>query len=130
MTSAMINGTHILFYSTDADADRAFLRDVLGFHGVDAGGGWLIFKMPAAEAAMHPAEAKLAYPHGDGKMLGAAVFFMCDDVRALVRTLDEKNVKCEPIEKERWGLRTAITLPSGGQIGLYQPTHPTALDLK
>lgn len=125
----MINGTHILFYSTDADADRAFLRDVLGFRGVDAGGGWLIFKMPAAEAAMHPADAELAYPHCDGKMLGAAVFFMCDDVRATVRILAEKKVNCAPIEKERWGLRTAITLPSGGEIGLYQPMHVTALDL-
>ena len=126
----MMNGTHILFYSTDADADRAFLRDVLGFRSVDAGGGWLIFKMPAAEAAVHPADAHTAHPHGEGKMLGAAVYFMCDDVRRIVRTLEERKVECAPIEKERWGLRTAIPLPSGGQIGLYQPTHPTALDLK
>lgn len=126
----MINGTHILFYSTNADADRAFLRDVLGFRSVDAGGGWLIFKLPVAEAAVHPADAQAAHPQAGEKRLDAAIYFMCDDVRATVHTLEEKKAKCGPIEKERWGLRTAITLPSGGQIGLYQPTHPTALDLK
>lgn len=126
----MINGTHILFYSASADADRAFLRDVFGFRSVDAGGGWLIFKMPVAEAAVHPVDPHTAHPRAGGKMLDAAIYFMCDDVRAMVRTLEEEKAKCGPIEKERWGLRTAITLPSGGQIGLYQPTHPTALDLK
>lgn len=126
----MINGTHILFYSIDADADRGFLRDVLGFHSVDAGGGWLIFKLPVAEGAVHPANPHTAHSQDDEKMLDAAVYFMCDDVRAMVRTLEEKKAKCAPIQTECWGLRTAITLPSGGQIGLYQPTHPTALDLK
>lgn len=126
----MINGTHILFYSTDADADRVFLRDVLGFRSVDAGHGWLIFKLPVAEAAVHPADVQAARPQAGERLLDAAIYFMCDDVRAMVRTLEEKKAKCAPIQTERWGLRTAITLPSGGQIGLYQPTHPTALDLK
>lgn len=128
-----LNGTHILFYSSDADADRAFLRDALGFKSADAGHGWLIFAMPPSEAAVHPAAhsvgktAKLAI---DGAMLKAEVYWMCDDVRAAVRTLAEKKVKCPPVEKEPWGLRTSIPLPSGGHIGLYQPTHPTALHLK
>ena len=126
----MINGTHILFYSTAPDADRAFLRDVLGFRSVDVGHGWLIFAMPPAEAAVHPADESSARPQIDGNMLGAVVYFMCDDVRAMVHTLEAKEVKCAPLAQERWGLRTAISLPSGGQIGLYQPAHPTALDLK
>jgi catechol 2,3-dioxygenase-like lactoylglutathione lyase family enzyme len=126
----MFSGTHILFYSSDADADRAFLRDVLGFKHVDAGHGWLIFALPPAEVAVHPGEESSARPKIDGNMLGAVVYLMCDDVRALVRTLEVKKVKCAPLAQERWGMRTAITLPSGGQIGLYQPAHPIALDLK
>lgn len=124
-------GTHILFFSANADADRAFLRDVLGFKSVDAGHGWLIFAMPAAEAAVHPTapsvSTKSAEQNSLGAMLDAEVYLMCDDVRAAVRVLEQKNVKCPPVEKERWGLRTSIPLPSGGHIGLYQPTHPTAL---
>ncbi|MGB6482656.1 MAG: hypothetical protein WBE86_04130 [Candidatus Acidiferrales bacterium] len=126
----MINGTHIVFYSTNAEVDRSFLRDVMEFRGIDIGGGWLIFAMPPAEAAVHPANEDAAIQHPDGNMLGAAIYFMCDDVRAMVRSLEEKKVKCTPLAQERWGLRTAITLPSGGQLGLYQPSHPTALDLK
>jgi catechol 2,3-dioxygenase-like lactoylglutathione lyase family enzyme len=124
-----INGTHILFYSTNAEADRAFLRDVLGLKHVDAGHGWLIFAMPPAEAALHPADEDNA-PRADGRMFGADIYFMCDDIKATVSALEAKKVKCAPLAKERWGVRTAITLPSGGQIGLYQPTHPTALHLK
>lgn len=126
-----VNGTHILFHSADAGADRAFLRDVFGLNSVDAGHGWLIFAMPPAEAAVHPVShsgaAKRPQPDIDGTMLTATVYLMCDDVRAAVRTLAEKNVKCPPVEKEQWGLRTSIPLPSGNHIGLYQPTHPTAL---
>lgn len=129
-----LNGTHLVFFSTDADADRAFLRDVLEFKSVDAGQGWLIFAMPAAEAAVHPtapsAATKGADGNSQGAMLDAEVYLMCDDIRATVRALEEKKVKCPPVEKERWGLRTSIQLPSGGHIGLYQPTHPTALHLK
>lgn len=125
----MINGTHILFYSTDADADRAFLRDVLGLRGIDVGGGWLIFKAPPAEMAVHPGDEKAAQPHINGKMLGATVHFMCDDVRAMVRELEKKGVKCTPLHEESWGIATAITLPSGGAVGLYQPKHPVAYNL-
>ncbi|MFZ0336149.1 MAG: VOC family protein [Candidatus Acidiferrales bacterium] len=126
----MITGTHILFYSTDPEADRAFLRDVLGFRNVDAGQGWLIFAMPPAEAAVHPGDESSARTHAGSQMLGAVVYFMCDDVKATVRSLEAKKVKCAPLAQERWGIRTAITLPSGGQIGLYQPSHAIALDLK
>jgi catechol 2,3-dioxygenase-like lactoylglutathione lyase family enzyme len=130
----VFSGTHVVFFSADADADRAFLRDVLGFESVDAGHGWLIFAMPPTETAVHPAPpsaaAKSAQPNAQGAMLDAEVYFMCDDIRATVRALEEKKVKCPPVEKERWGLRTSIPLPSGGHIGLYQPTHPTALHLK
>jgi hypothetical protein len=122
----MITGTHILFFSTDADADRAFLRDVLELKHVDAGHGWLIFAMPLAEAAVHPADKSHAQPHIDGDMLGASIYLMCDDVNVVVRSLEAKNVKCAPLQKENWGLRTAVSLPSGGKIGLYQPMHPTA----
>lgn len=126
----MITGTHILFYSTDAEADRAFLRDVLGLKHVDAGHGWLIFAMPPAEAAVHPADKRHAHPHLDGDMLGASIYLMCDDVNVVVRSLADKKVKCSPLQKENWGLRTTVSLPSGGKIGLYQPTHPTALGTK
>ena len=116
----MINGSHLLLYSADADADRAFLRDVLKFANVDVGGGWLIFALPPAELAVHPGESKLR----------AELYLMCDDVRAEVKALEAKGVTCAEIEKESWGLRTAVTLPSGGQIGLYHPPHATALGLR
>jgi hypothetical protein len=114
-----ITGAHFLLYSNDAEADRAFFHDVLEFRSVDAGHGWLIFKLPPAEAAVHPADGQT----------GAELYLMCDDLRALVQSLAEKHVTCTAIEEARWGLRTNIRLPSGGQLGLYQPRHPTALDL-
>lgn len=125
-----INGTHILFYSTNAEADRAFLRDVLGLRGIDVGGGWLIFMTPPAEAAVHPADESTRLTHADAQMLGAVIYFMCDDVHQMVRELQSQAVTCAPLHEEPWGIATAITLPSGGAVGLYQPKHPTAYDLK
>jgi hypothetical protein len=116
----MITGAHVLLYSKDPEADRAFFRDVLEFRSVDAGGGWLIFALPPAEAALHPA---------DGDSLHAAFYLMCDDLQAMIKSFEAKNVKCTAIAKERWGIRTTIKLPSGFELGLYQPTHPTALHL-
>jgi catechol 2,3-dioxygenase-like lactoylglutathione lyase family enzyme len=116
----MIIGAHVLLYSKDPEADRAFFRDVLEFRSVDAGGGWLIFALPPAEAALHPA---------DGDSLQAAFYLMCDDLQAMINSFEAKNVKCTAIAKERWGIRTTIRLPSGGELGLYQPAHPTALHL-
>jgi catechol 2,3-dioxygenase-like lactoylglutathione lyase family enzyme len=123
-------GAHVLLYSTDADADRAFVRDVLGFKYVDVGRGWLIFGMSPAELAVHPAENDESRVHAGHKMLGAHLYLMCDDLKAFMKSLDAKQVSCTDVEEERWGFRTTIKLPSGGELGLYQPTHPTALDLK
>jgi catechol 2,3-dioxygenase-like lactoylglutathione lyase family enzyme len=110
----MINGAHVVLYSEDAEADRAFFRDVLGFPSVDAGRGWLIFALPTAEAAIHPAD----------KNDRPEFFLMCDDLKAEIATLQAKGVQCsEPIQA-RWGTITNIKLPGGGQIGLYQPKHP------
>jgi hypothetical protein len=124
----MITGTHILFYSEASDADRAFLRDVLGFKSVDAGGGWLIFALPPAEAAVHPTESKQD-GHSGPSLFRADVYLMCDDLKAEIKKLQLKNVKLSPVDTQRWGMRTTLRLPSGGELGLYQPTHPTAIGL-
>jgi len=126
----MITGAHVLFYSENPEADRAFFGDVLGFRAVDAGGGWLIFGLPPAEAAFHPVEAgdKRQLLHGGHKMLGAVLYLMCDDVRSEVKALQAKNVTRSPLEEEDWGIATSFKLPSGGEIGLYQPTHASPLD--
>jgi catechol 2,3-dioxygenase-like lactoylglutathione lyase family enzyme len=113
----VINGAHVLIYSKDSDADRDFFRDVLGFRSVDAGHGWLIFALPPAEAAFHPAEEHNRHE----------LYFMCDDVRATIEALEKQGVTCSPITEERWGIRTSLKLPSGGEIGLYQPLHPSAI---
>jgi catechol 2,3-dioxygenase-like lactoylglutathione lyase family enzyme len=116
----MIFGAHVIVYSKDAEADRAFFRDILGFPSVDAGHGWLIFALPPAEAAVHP---------GEGNE-GHDLYFMCDDLRAEILALKQKGVVCSDVQEARWGSITKMRLPGGGQVGLYQPKHPTALDLK
>ncbi len=108
----MIYGSHFVVFSTDAEADRAFLADVLGFEHVDAGGGWLIFGLPPAEAAIHPAEAS-----------GAEMYLMCDDLAAEMQTLADRGVQCSEVEEARWGSVSKIRLPGGGEVGLYQPRH-------
>jgi predicted enzyme related to lactoylglutathione lyase len=125
----MINGAHLLLYSNDSDADRAFFRDVLELKSVDAGRGWLIFALPPAELAVHPTGDDDAAPRGVHQMLGAHLYFMCDDLEATMRKLAARRVTGTPVSTERWGIRTTIRLPSGGEVGLYQPTHPTALNL-
>ena len=123
----MIIGAHSIIYSTDADADRAFLRDVIGLPNVDVGEGWLIFGLPPAEIAVHPTEGEpIRQP--EGALLGASIYLMCDDVEATVKMLESKGVPCTPRHVERWGIRTTLRLPSGGELGLYQPTHPTAIN--
>lgn len=114
----MITGAHLIVYSEDADADRAFFRDVLGFPSVDAGRGWLIFAMPGAEAAFHPAERNGRHE----------LYLMCDDLKAEMSVLAKKGVHCSEVQELRWGSLTNVPLPSGGQIGLYQPKHPIALE--
>jgi hypothetical protein len=119
MERQMIFGAHVMMYSKDSTADRAFLRDILGFASVDAGHGWLIFALPPAEAAVHPAE-------DDSRQ---ELYFMCDDLRAEILRLGEKGISCSEVQEARWGSITKIRLPGGGEVGLYQPTHPTALHL-
>ena len=123
----MIYGAHFLLYSKDADADRRFLRDVLGFQGVDAGGGWLILALPPAEIAVHPAETNFAQRHADHELLGAVLYLMCDDLSLTVAELTAKGVTFSEIAEEDWGVRTTLRLPSGGELGLYQPSHPVAI---
>ena len=113
----MISGAHVVVYSKDAEADRAFLRDVLRFPAVDAGHGWLIFALPPAEVAFHPA--------GDNGR--HELFLTCDDLRATLAELAAAGVACGPVAEERWGLSSSINLPGGGEVGLYQPLHPTAI---
>ncbi|HEV8629993.1 MAG TPA: VOC family protein [Thermoanaerobaculia bacterium] len=124
-----IHGAHVLLFSRDAEADRTFCRDVLGFPAVDAGGGWLIFALPPAEVAVHPSESG-EDPAGAGEaMLGAVLYLMCDDLRATMAELGAKGVRFTAAQEAPWGIVTTFALPSGGQLGLYQPTHPTALGL-
>ena len=115
----MITGAHVIVYSRDADADRAFFRDVLEYPHVDAGGGWLIFKLPPAEVAVHPAEGAPSQE----------LYLMCDDVNATVEQLAAKGVSCDPVSDQGWGLLTGIRLPGGGELGLYEPRHPKATEL-
>jgi catechol 2,3-dioxygenase-like lactoylglutathione lyase family enzyme len=115
----MISGTHVIVYSKDASADRAFFRDVLGFASVDAGHGWLIFALPPAEVAFHPSEESGRHEF----------YLMCDNLNAEMTALREKGVKCSDVQEVRWGSITMIRLPGGGEVGLYQPKHPTAVGL-
>jgi catechol 2,3-dioxygenase-like lactoylglutathione lyase family enzyme len=116
----MITGAHVILYSKDAEADRAFFRDALGFRSVDAGHGWLIFALPPGEAAVHPSDTSGAQE----------LYFMCDDLKAEMAALAEKGVNCSKVQEARWGSITKMRLPGGGEVGLYQPKHPTALGLK
>jgi len=122
----MMLGAHVLLYSGDPEADRRFFREVLGFAGVDAGGGWLIFRLPPAELAVHPREAGEPPARGE---LAASLYLMCEDLGAVMGRLAERQVHCGEVADAPWGSRTTIRLPSGGTLGLYQPRHPTALGL-
>jgi catechol 2,3-dioxygenase-like lactoylglutathione lyase family enzyme len=124
----MITGAHVLLYSEDPEADRTFLRDVLGFRFVDVGEGWLIFALPPAEMAVHPSDGAGGQLHGERQLLGAVLYLMCDDLRSYLETLEAKGVRYTEVSEAPWGIKTTLVLPSGGEIGLYQPTHPTALD--
>ncbi len=129
VTGTQITGAHILLYSDQPEADRAFFRDVLGFRAVDAGEGWLIFALPPAEAGIHPSDGNNRQLPEGRHLLGAVLYLMCDDLPSLIKSLKAKKVACSAVEKAPWGITTTIRLPSGGEIGLYQPTHPTAIGL-
>jgi len=118
----MITGAHSVIYSTDAEADRAFLRDVLKLTSVDVGHGWLIFGLPPAEVAVHPSEENDVHEF----------YLMCDDVNAFVAEMASHQVTCDPVQDQRYGLFTQLTLPGGGKVGVYQPRHarPKAMPAK
>jgi hypothetical protein len=122
-----ITGAHWLMYSNDTEADRVFFRDVVGFPAVDAGEGWLIFVLPPSEMGVHPGDGKFMLGHADHNLTRAVLYLMCDDVRAVVKSLEARNVPHAPIAEAEWGQYTIVQLPSGGEIGLYQPTHPRAV---
>lgn len=124
----MITGAHVLLFSENPELDRAFFHNVLGFPSVDAGGGWLIFALPPAELALHPAAGVSERMHAGRPLLDAAFYLMCDDLPAYLKTLEARGVFCTAVSEEPWGTRTSIRLPSGGEIGLYQPTHASPLD--
>jgi catechol 2,3-dioxygenase-like lactoylglutathione lyase family enzyme len=113
----MINGAHVVIYTKDAEADRAFFRDVLKFPCVDAGHGWLIFAMPTSEAAFHDSDKN--GPH--------ELYLMCDDITATLKELKSKNVTVSDVNDQRWGRLATFTLPGGGKIGIYEPKHPSPL---
>jgi catechol 2,3-dioxygenase-like lactoylglutathione lyase family enzyme len=110
----MLTGAHVVIYSRDAEADRKFFADILGFGSVDAGRGWLIFELPAAEVAIHPHDKNNQHE----------MFFVCDNLKAQMAALEKKGVRFGEVGEERWGTRTTILLPGGGRVGLYEPKHP------
>ncbi|MFF1480610.1 VOC family protein [Streptomyces sp. NPDC058301] len=116
----MFSGAHAIFYSTDADADRAFIRDVLGFPGVDAGQGWLIFRLPPAELAVHPTTGEPKHE----------LYLMCDDITGQVEEFTARGVEVtRPVSDQPWGRIAAVRLPSGAELAFYEPRHPVAHSL-
>ena len=109
----MISGAHVIIYSTDADADRAFLRDILQLGSVDVGGGWLIFGLPPSEVAVHPSDENGRHE----------LYLMCDDVEAFIGKLAGHGISCSAVEDQGWGLLTSVALPGGSKLGVYQPHH-------
>ncbi len=109
----MIIGTHVIIFSTDADADRAFLRDVLGLSNVDVGEGWLIFGLPPAEAAVHPGERNDVHE----------LYLMCDSVEAFAAEMRGRGFECEETQEQAWGVVSRVKLPGGGSLGVYEPKH-------
>jgi catechol 2,3-dioxygenase-like lactoylglutathione lyase family enzyme len=109
----MFNGAHVIIYSKDAEADRTFFKDVLGFSSVDAGHGWLIFALPPAELACHPADE-----NGQHEL-----YLMCEDLKTATSALKAKGIHFSETQELSWGRLTRIKLPGGGELGLYQPKH-------
>ena len=109
----MIIGAHSIIYSKNAEADRAFLRDVLSMPNVDVGGGWLIFGLPPAEVAVHPGNKNDVHEF----------YLMCDDVDSFIAELSRKNVSAGPVHDMDWGRLTEVKLPGGGKLGVYEPKH-------
>lgn len=114
-----ISGAHVIVYSSDPKADRAFFRDILAFTHVDAGGGWLIFKLPPAEVAVHPAD----------ELSSQELYLMCDDLDATMAELSAHGVRCAAVTEARWGRLSRFRLPGGSDVGIYEPQHPRATGL-
>lgn len=109
----MIIGAHSIIYSTNPDADRAFLRDVLKLPNVDVGDGWLIFGLPPAEVAVHPSDQNDVHEF----------YLICDDAEEFTAAMTKRRISCTPVQDRGWGLLTQVTLPGGGKLGVYQPRH-------
>jgi hypothetical protein len=109
----VIIGAHSIIYSKNPDADRAFLRDVLKLPCVDVGGGWLVFGLPPSEVAFHPSNQNNVHEF----------YLLCDDIEALIATLQKSSVTCSPVQNRAWGMLTEVALPGGGKLGVYQPRH-------
>ena len=122
----MIIGTHLLLYSRDPEADRAFFRDVLGFHHVDAGGGWLIFALPPAEMGIHPAEENLTQTHAGHDLATGTLYLLCSPLKETVDNLAAKGVNHTELREAEWGVATSVRLPGGASLGLYEPKHVLA----
>jgi predicted enzyme related to lactoylglutathione lyase len=115
----VINGVHAIIFGRDADAARAFFAETLGLDSVDAGEGWRIFALPPAELAIHPSEAT-------GREATHELYLMCDDIESTLEELQRKGVEVvAPTSNEGWGLLARIRVPGGGEIGVYEPHHPT-----
>ena len=113
----MIQGAHTILFAEEAEAARAFFRDVLKFPAVDAGGGWLIFALPPGEVAVHPG------PPGECRL-----YLMCADIRETMTELERRGAEfTAPVTEEDWGLLTTLRVPGAGEVGLYQPTHASPL---
>jgi hypothetical protein len=123
----MIFGTHLLLYSRDPEADRAFFRDVLGFAHVDSGGGWLIFALPPAEMGVHPAEENLTQVHAGQDLATGTLYLLCDNLNGTLEELASKGVDHTNLQEAEWGVATSIRLPGGASLGLYEPRHPLAV---
>jgi catechol 2,3-dioxygenase-like lactoylglutathione lyase family enzyme len=123
----MFFGVHLLLYSRDPEADRAFFRDVLGFTAVDVGHGWMIFAMPPAEMAVHPSETPTSVAHVGQDLASGTVYLMCNNLAETLVQLQAKGVQHGEIQEARWGVVTSIPLPGGGNLGLYEPRHPLAI---
>jgi hypothetical protein len=109
----MITGAHSIIYSSDAEADKDFFKNILKFPNVDVGHGWLIFGLPPSEIAVHPAAENGLHEF----------YLLCDDINLFVKEMAEHSVVCSAIQEQRWGSVTALTLPGGGKLGVYEPKH-------
>ena len=118
----MLTGAHVTVFAHDAEAARAFFRDVLELPCVDAGDGWLIFEAPPTEVAFHPGGG---WGRDEEHHM---LFLMCDDIEKTMRELEDKGVEfVEPVNDEGWGRVAQFQVPGAGKLGLYEPRHPSPL---